>query len=239
MGSVFKFPLALAVLQRVDRGEMHLNDPITITPAEFSTGFSPIRDAAKGKAVHTTVRDLVVAMLRDSDNTAADFFLARLGGGGKVNEVVRTLGVSGIRVDRSERQMGKDLHAPGGVSKYAVDDRDTSTPNAMATLLTKFHRGEDGLAPASHALALELMTASTTGPKRIRSILPAGATLAHKTGTMPGTANDVGIIVSPDGTHHIVVAIFTKAGNPDRLPERERAIAQIAKELYDGFVSPR
>ena len=31
--------------------------------------------------------------------------------------------------------------------------------------------------------------------------LPAGATLAHKTGTMPGVMNDVGIITSPGGHH--------------------------------------
>jgi beta-lactamase class A len=40
--------------------------------------------------------------------------------------------------------------------------------------------------------------------------MPAGATIAHKTGTMPGTVNDAGIVVV-DGETYVIV-VFTKKG---------------------------
>lgn len=239
MGSVFKFPVALAVLQRVDRGEMKLADPVVIQPSEFAPGFSPIRVGANGAPVSTTVGELLTAMLRDSDNTAVDALVPRVGGAKAVNAVLRTLGVTGIRIDRSEREMAEDLEAPGGVARYAADERDTSTPEAMTALLTKFHRGEDGLSAASHALAVELMTKTTTGSHRIKALLPAGTVVVHKTGSMPGTANDVGIVTSPDEKHHLAIAIFTKAGDSDRFDDREHAIALLAKEIYDDFTASR
>jgi beta-lactamase class A len=233
MGSVFKFPLALAFLERVDRGEYSLDAKITIPPSQFAAGWSPIRDRAHGKAVTLTYREVVAAALRDSDNTAADVLLAKLGGGAVVTQKLRSLGVTAMRVDRSEKQMAVDLKQRGGVEKYAADVRDTCTPNAALELLRRFARAEDGLSPASHAFALQMMTDSTTGPKRIKALLPKGTSVAHKTGTMPGTANDIAIITSADGKRHVLLAIFTKAATVETLDARERAVAEIAKALFE------
>lgn len=71
MASVFKFPVALVVLQRVDAGKFKLGDPITIQPSQFSRGHSPLRDSAKGKPVTVTVNRLIELMVSESDNTAA------------------------------------------------------------------------------------------------------------------------------------------------------------------------
>ena len=232
MGSVFKFPVALTFLRLVDQKKFNLDAKVTIPVSSFGPGFSPIRDHANGKPVTMSYREIVAAMLRDSDNTAVDFLLPKIGGPAAVTKRMRELGVDGIRVDRSEREMANDLAKEGGAARYAVDPRDTATPDAMVALLRKFQRREDGLSATSHALAMKLMLDSTTGAKRIKWSLPTGALLAHKTGTMPGTANDVGIITSPDGRHHILIAIFTKAGTVDDLEPRERAIAEMAEAVY-------
>src|SRR5690242_16928051 len=68
MGSVFKFPVALAFLKRIDAGEFSLDTSITIQPSEFCpVGRSPIRDNAKGQPVTMTYAAILDAMLRDSD----------------------------------------------------------------------------------------------------------------------------------------------------------------------------
>src|ERR1041385_2124866 len=69
MGSVFKLPTAIALLRRVDRGQFHLDQSVTVTPDEFVGGWSPIRDKANGKPVTMTLGELLRAMLGDSDNT--------------------------------------------------------------------------------------------------------------------------------------------------------------------------
>jgi beta-lactamase class A len=231
MGSVYKFPIALAVLHRVDTGTLSLSQSVTIEPRDFSPGHSPLRDEAHGKPITITVRELLRSMVSLSDNTACDYFLRTLGAQG-VNARLAELGASNIRVDRTEKQMAADLHARGGVDRYARDVRDTATPDGMADLLVAFWRGRDGLSKESHELLVHWMTVTPTGPKRVKAGLPNGATFVHKTGTMPGTANDVGIIVSPDGKQHIAVAIFGKGSRRDVTAETEADIAAIARKIY-------
>jgi beta-lactamase class A len=66
----------------------------------------------------------------------------------------------------------------------------------------------------------------------VKAGLPNGATFVHKTGSMPGTTNDVGIIASPDGKQHIVLAVFTKASRRDITEDQEDDIAAIARKVY-------
>jgi beta-lactamase class A len=232
MGSVFKFPLALKVLQLVDQKKLDLDKSYTIQPSEFSPGYSPIRDEAHGKPVTMTLRELLIYDLGVSDNTAADYLMQLIGGPRVVTKHLRELGVRGISVNRSEKQMTADLHKKGGVDKYAVDPRDTAMPSAMVELLRLFYEKRDGLSPASHELAMKAMLETKTGANRIVSVLPAGATFAHKTGTMPGTVNDVGLITSPDGKHHIAIAVLVKKSD-EPTEAVEKAIADIGRQILN------
>jgi len=236
MGSVFKFPVALTVLKLVDEKKLDLAKSYTIQPSEFSPGYSPIRDNAHGKPVTMTLRELITYDLGVSDNTAADYLMKLIGGPRVVTRHLRALGVRGISVNRSERQMTADLHKKGGVEKYAVDPRDTATPAAMLELLRLFHEKRDGLSPESHDFAMRTMLATKTGANRIVSVLPAGATFAHKTGTMPGTVNDAGLITSPDGKQHIAIVVFVK-GSKEQTEDVEKVIADIGRQIYAGFTA--
>ena len=237
MGSVYKFPIALAVLHRVDAGELSLEQQITIEPGDFSPGHSPLRDEANGQPATKSVRELLRYMVSLSDNTACDVFLRMLGPD-SVNARLAAIGITGVRVDRTEKQMSADLKESGGVERYARDPRDTTTPDAMASLMTEFWRGNDGLSKESHDLLVHWMTVTPTGPRRVKAGLPAGATFVHKTGTMPGTTNDAGVIVSPDGKQHIVIAVFGKGSQRDATREAEDDIAAITRRIWMLLSAP-
>lgn len=222
MGSVYKLPIGVAVLRRVDAGTMKLDEKITITT--FSPGWSPLRERAKGKPITVTVAELVALMVRDSDNTPCDYFIERIG----AEAITRDIGVAGIRVDRTEREIANDIRKHGR-DRYATDPRDTATPDAMAEYLAKLWRGQLGLSKSSRDLLVRLMTETTTGARRIKAALPPGASVAHKTGTMPGTVNDVGVVTTADG-QHVVVAFFTKRGPADQKPQ-EAAIATMTNDI--------
>lgn len=230
MGSVYKFPVGVSVLRRVDAGTMKLDEKITIT--EFSPGHSPLRDRAKGKPITVTLGELVALMVRDSDNTPCDYFIERIG----AETITKEIGIAGIRVDRTERVIAKDI-ARDGRDHYANDPRDTATPDAMAQYLAKMGRAQLGLSKSSHDLLMRLMTETKTGPRRIKSALPKGAQLAHKTGTMPGTVNDVGIITTADG-QHVAVAIFTKRGPSDQ-KSQEKAIAARTADILSRLLDTK
>jgi len=228
MASVYKIPAAIALLQRVDRGEYRLDQPITITPAEFSRGWSPIRDHANGQPVTMSLGELFEFMLGQSDNSAVDKVFTMLGGPSVVQKVVRDLGIKGINVNRKENEVGADAMADPVA--YSRDPRDTSTPDAMVDLLRLIYRNKVKLTPASRDLMLKVMAGSMTGPHRIREAMPAGTIVAHKTGNMPGTGNDVAIVTSADGKHHMAIAVFTKASKVDD-SERDALIREL---VYDA-----
>jgi len=232
MGSVYKFPIGIAVLHRVDKGELSLRQKVTIEPKDFAPGWSPLRDEAHGKPITLTIAELLRHMVSISDNTASDTLLRLAGGPRAVSERMVQLGVGGIRIDRSETQIAADLDKPNGVANYAIDVRDTATPADMAALLFALWRGRDGLSAESHDLLVKLMSESTTGARRIKAAVPPGSIVTHKTGTMPGTANDAAIVTSADEKNHVVIVIFTKQGKA-KLEDREDDIAAVARKIYE------
>ena len=117
---------------------------------------------------------------------------------------------------------------------YARDPRDHTSPKAMLTLLTKLWKGEL-LDKAHTAELLDIMYRCETGAGRIKGMLPPGTKVAHKTGTYPGTANDVGIIDLPDGTH-VAVALYLKGSSKIEGKDLDDALAQSARAIYDYFL---
>jgi beta-lactamase class A len=240
MQSVFKLPVALQVLHLVDEGKLRLDEPVRLAPSAMRRGRSPLRDAHP-EGVTLTVEALLEWMLVEGDNSAADALL-RLGGGpAAVTARLRGLGIEGVRVDRGEAELARDLldGGPGAFAAYLKDPRDTAQPDAMADLLVAIARGRE-LRAAGHERLLGWMTGTKTGLQRIRGLLPAGTPVADRTGGGPdrkgvnSCTNDVGIITLPDG-RHVALAVFTKASRAGA-DQRERTIARLARAVYDHWV---
>ncbi|HEX6747643.1 MAG TPA: class A beta-lactamase [Longimicrobium sp.] len=267
MQSVFKLPLAIALLRRVDAGQVRLDAEMPVAAADLRAGHSPIAERHPDDDARYTVRELLRLSTSESDNTAADLLLPLAGGPAGVTRTMRALGVTGVRVDRGEGRLALDfrgvLYVPGREPKrisdslaarvsdanrraameaYLRDPRDTATPEGMARLLVSLARGRL-LSPRSTALLLEMMTETRTGPNRLRGMLPAGARVAHKTGTagdadgITAVVNDVGIVTLPDG-RRVAIAVFTKRATRGQ-EAAERAIALISRAVYDRAVRIR
>ena len=71
--------------------------------------------------------------------------------------------------------------------------------------------------------------------KQIEGSVPAETVVAHKTGTIGGTTNDVGIITLPAGAGHVAISVFVKSSSKP-IPARERVIAEIARAAHDFFL---
>jgi len=264
MASTFKVPVAVQLLTRVDKGELKLDQMIEMRQSDLHPGSGTVADLFNKPGLALSVRNLLELMLLISDNSAADVCLRLAGGPDTVTARMRELGIDGIDVNRSTARLIADWvgisNLPpeekwtpalfqslfAGVTaeqqklaatRFDADRRDTSTPGAMAALLERIHR-KDILKPDTSDLLLDIMRRCRTGEGRLRGILPAGTELAHKTGTIGGTANDVGIMTLPDGAH-IAIAVFVKRSEKD-VPARERVIAEIARASHDFFLfNPR
>jgi beta-lactamase class A len=240
MQSVFKLPLALTVLHLVDRGRLPLEEKIKLGPADMRRGRSPLRDQFP-QGTTLTVDELLNWMLTQGDNSAADALLRLAGGPAAVTARLRALGIEGVRVDRSEDELARDLEPLRGQAAfdaYLAGPRDQAAPGAMADLLVIVARGRE-LQPASHERLLRWMMDTQTGLQRIRALLPAGTPVADRTGGGPdfrgvnSCTNDVGLVTLPDG-RHLALAVFLKA-SPRPSDERERVIARLARAVYDHW----
>jgi len=246
MASTVKVAIAAVFLRQVQAGYFDLDQQFGQTSAQRRiAGRLGNMRAYRGSF---TGAQLVERMLINSDNSAADILLDTVGGPRAVGTWLTTAGVTGQRVDRSIAQLLSDhetrkrVRVGRGRHKHwitvavpraapAGDSRDSSTPEAMTLLLVKLRSGK--LLDAERtAYLFDVMARCRTGPRRIRGMLPAGTPVAHKTGTMNGITDDVGIISLPNG-HDLAVAIFEQGhGGP---AAHDRSIARISRLLYDGF----
>ncbi|GLX99894.1 class A beta-lactamase [Actinoplanes sp. NBRC 101535] len=166
----------------------------------------------KHVATGMTVRDLLDASLRYSDNTAANLLFATIDGPDGLERELRALGDTTTSVDRIEPDLNEA--APG-------DTRDTSTARALAADLQSLLLG-DALTPDRRRLLDGWMRANTTGGPYIRAGLPDGWTAADKTGAGGyGTRNDIAVLHPPAGSP-IVLAVLSRrtaenAGSADAL----------------------
>ncbi|KAA2239035.1 class A beta-lactamase [Chitinophaga agrisoli] len=230
MQSVYKFPIALAILQQVDKGKLQLNQPVQIAKAELiPTGHSPIRDNHPD-GVTMPLREVLRYNVTESDGTACDVLLRLLGGTKATQKAIEALGIKDIAIATTEMVQ---------VSDELVQYRNWSTPIAMTRLLRIFYTKEV-LSPASKALLLKDMTETPVGPQRLKGLLPKGITVAHKTGTsgtvdgLTRATNDAGIITLPDGRHLIITVYVSDAHGTTA--EKEGIIAKMAKACYDEWV---
>lgn len=263
MASSYKVPIAVQLLTRVDRGERSLTEMVDIRPEDLHPGSGTLSDLFDDPGVSLSVHNLLELMLLISDNSATDLTLRAAGGPARVNARMAELGIEGLRVDRPTSVLigdwlGVEVPENGEIDsdgfgalvdrtteesrrraaqRFATDPRDTSTPYAMARLLERTWRGE-ALSPENTERFFDIMRRVETGENRLRGLLPEGTVVAHKTGTIGGTTNDVGVIYLPDGAGHVVTVVFVKDSESD-IPERERAIAEIARAVYDYFLFVR
>jgi beta-lactamase class A len=201
MASTMKIAVAAAYLAEVDAGRRSLDDTVG----------------------SSTAGSLMDAMITRSDNRATDLLIATLGGPAPIDNWLRNHGLQGIRIDRNIAQLlsaRRDLR----------DVRDSSTPTAMLGLLRLIDTG-NALTPGSRSILLDMMARCRTGSNRIRGILPPGARVENKTGTLSGYTGDVGYLISPTG-RRIAVAFFARGGE-----NRPAVIATAARMIYDGFAA--
>lgn len=228
MQSVYKLPIGMALLHQVDLGRLNLNQKVQIRQSDLmppSRG-SPIRDK-NPHGTTMTVSELLQSMMTVSDGTASDILLHLAGGPEQVTAYLRGLGIRDIMVATSERAMA------GGEQ---VQYRNWATPDAMVRLLCALQQGRGQSAPSRHLL-LGLMTGITTGPDRIRGLLPVGTAVAHKTGSsgavngLTRATNDAGLITLPNG-RHLAVAVFVSDTQASDTVQA-RVIAKIARAAWD------
>jgi beta-lactamase class A len=229
MQSVFKLPLAIAVLQQVEQGKFTLDQPIRFEPSDriLPHAYSPLQDKYPNAGVDVPLRELIGLAVSLSDNVAADILLRIAGGPAVVNRDIARLGIRGFHLVDNENA----LH-----HQTDLQYRNWFEPAAAVQLLRMIDE-KPPLNAFDAAFLFEAMTAPAE-KTRLGAQLPPGTRVAHKTGSsdvdngLAHATNDIGLITLPDG-RKLAVAVFVTDSHADEAT-RMRIIARIGKAAYDA-----
>ena len=232
MQSVYKLPIAMAVLKMIDDGKVKIDQDVSITPDDFvRQGFhSPIRNVNPQGTV-MNVYGIMRYSISESDGTASDVLLDLAGGPDAVMNYLKSIGITEVIVADSEKSISKD---------WETQYRNWATPEASIELLEHLYGRRAALSEQSTNLVLDFMTNSDTGGRRIKRGLPEGASIAHKTGTggtekgITGATNDMGIVTLPDGNHLLIVIYI--ADSKETGFARQQLFGDVARAIIEKWV---
>ncbi|MHA7846958.1 class A beta-lactamase [Serratia sp. D1N4] len=219
--STFKVMAASAILQHSLSNSGFMQQRIRYQKSDL-VAYSPITEKHLDSGM--TVAELCAAALQYSDNTAVNLLMKQLGGPAAITAYARSIGDTTFRLDRWETELNSAI--PG-------DERDTTTPAAMAASLQKLALGS-ALPQAQREQLVAWMKGNTTGDKRIRAGVPAGAMVADKTGGGDyGTTNDIGIVWR-ENRAPLVIAVYFTQPQQDAKANNE-VIASAARIVSQAF----
>ena len=202
--SLYTLAVLLHVERLVESKDLSYRNTITIEQEDTRHG-----GANEFPGTVMTIDEALESMITYSDNGPALAFL-------------RTFGVTSINATLADEEIA-------GFRVSGDPDQDNVvTPRAIGIYLTKLAQRTLLSADASDRMLARLRRQHIND--RLPQRLPAGVTVAHKTGDLVGYFHDVGIIEASDG--QLIVVAMTKGASEEASYD---FIARLASALYTAW----
>ncbi len=178
--SMIKLLVLAALLDKAATGEVDLTAQVKVASDDIVSGTGTIQNDGPGAY---TVQELARRMIADSDNTATNVIVDLIGMDA-VNEEASKLGLTGTVM---ARKMMDTAAAEGGM-------RNRMTTDDAATILNLIACGKLVNEQMSQ-LAMDFLLQQTIDAG-LTDAIPAGVSVAHKTGELLQTEHDGGIVLA-------------------------------------------
>ncbi|MHB8153260.1 MAG: serine hydrolase [Vulcanimicrobiaceae bacterium] len=213
--STIKVPVMVEVFKQMEAGDFDFNTMMTLYAHDRDYGWGQLAYAPLGSRY--SVRTLLGKMIDESDNTAANM-LIRLVGRNTINATMRELGFDHTVLRTAIRTQSR-----------SVRRMLQSSPADMTRLLALMAQGKliDPWASAEMISILEGQQLNTLLPEP----LPQGLVIAHKTGSLDHTLDDVGIVYA-QGAPYVVSVMTTDLPS---LSQGRRFIRDLSLATYDDL----
>lgn len=230
--SVFKFPIALAVLSGVDKGIFSLSQKISIEKKDLVPNtHSPIRDEYPN-GTSLAISKILEYTVSQSDNIGCDVLLRLIGGPQQVEKYFKNKGFQDLSIKTNEEVQQ---------SNWDLQFQNWITPRTANKILMSYYDNKTKLlTPNSHDFIWKIMKETQTGPARLRGQLPGNTIVAHKTGSsgtnkdgLTAAVNDIGIIFLP-GRHYFFISVFVTKST-ENTETNEKIIADLSKATWDYY----
>ena len=229
MQSVFKYHIALAVLDLVDQGKLSLDQKVFIKKSELLPNtWSPIREKNPEGNFEMPISELIEYSVAMSDNVGCDVLLRLIGGPKVVHDFLISKGAKDTQIVYNEELMQ---------SAWKNQYKNYTTMKSATRLLKDFYKGKI-LSKKSTEFLLAVMYRTSTGLNKIVEQLPKSAKVAHKTGSsgkndagLTGAENDIAIITLPNGKTY-AIAIFV-SDSTESYDVNCKMISDISKVVFE------
>ncbi len=251
--STLKVPLLYVLYRLAGAGELDLTERVTLSYRNRVPGSGVLQHMDEG--LQPTLRDLAELMIIVSDNWATDLLWNRLTKA-RVDATLAEIGMTQTSLPFTIQEIFSTLAeadpaAPETTYDYlrtylkdydpkpdnpamVYDARnDTSSPADMVRLLTLIDAGE-GLSDAGREEILNTLKHQNF-TTILQGRLPSrdGIEVAHKTGSLRGVKNDVGLVYAPNAPY----AIALMSRGQDDIPEVTDRLSRASRWVYDSLTA--
>lgn len=229
--SVFKYFVAVKVLDNIDKQHLSLDTQISVNKAMVDINtYSPMLKDYKNYPFDISIAKLLEYMISQSDNNACDILIDYIGGVNELEKFIHELGYVEINIKANEKDMNKNIY-----NQYL----NTAYPEDIV-LMMKMVKENNILSKSSFDFLEKVMFKTQTGKDKIKAGLPKNVALYHKTGSGSRTPegikiadNDAGYVILANGEVYYVAILIKDSHHSDK--ENARIISDISKLIYQHF----
>lgn len=211
--STIKLPILVALLQDVDQGKIKLEEQLIMTKDVIASGSGGMQYEAPNSKF--SVLKTAEQMMTNSDNTATNMLIKRLGGMAQLNQRFLKMGL-----------VATVLHNP----LPDLTGTNITSSADLGNLLVKIDAGSL-ISLRSRDRLLYIMHNIVRNTLLPQGLEP-GAIIAHKTGDIKSVLGDVGIIDMPNGKRYIASVLVKR---PDNSTQAKEFIQKASSTTYQYF----
>ena len=219
--SLIKVPVMIAAFYKIRDGQLELDERLSITRRNRVGGSGSLKWRPDGTKL--TMRELIIHMINESDNTATKMVLDRLGIGFVQQQFPRMgLLYTGIYEEGMSIKGGRVMH------------ENYTTAREMSSLMDKIYRG-DAVDKLSSEIMLDILKKPKAVASRLAKGMPSGWEIAHKTGLLRQACHDSAIFLNPEGDYAITVL----TGQNRSYSQAKDFITKLGKVTFKNYAGPQ
>ncbi len=223
--SLIKVPILVTVFDLVAKGQLSLDDPLTVLRIDQVPGSGIVQFLHNGTVL--TVNDAAWLMTTISDNTATNLLLDRI----IIRRVWAKMDSLGLKQTRihSKSFLRNSSVAMDSSVKYGLG---VTTPNEMAKLFELLALGK-AVNPAADSTMLDILRHNNDDTLLQR--FAGGARAAHKTGATDAVRTECSLFYL---RNRVVACVMTKENKDQRWvldTEPQLTIANMGKQIIAAF----
>lgn len=213
--SIIKVPVLIELFRSIENNQLTIYDEMKLTEYYRSEGSGSMQFKAANSV--WTIDDLARLMITESDNSATNMLMSKLGSMTDINSAIRQWGLKHTHVQTWLPDLGGTNH---------------TTAEDMARMLYNIDENPKFLSMSSREKIFDYM-GHVHNDRLIPAGLGSGAVFLHKTGDIGKMLGDAGIVYAPNGKKYIVVIL---ANRPYNSPAGKDFIVKASEIIYNNMV---